>query len=75
LKKIFCFISKPAHLVQNWTYLEIDLIGLFTRKSDFALSLQVYLKINNFLFFNMNQINTKMHPEIGRVNKPNDLFF
>ncbi len=44
--------------------------GLFTRKSDFALGLQVYNANNIFLFSKMDYHTLKLHPEIERVNSP-----
>ncbi len=43
---------------------------LFTRKSDFALGLQVYNTNNIFLYSKMDQLIVKLHFKIGRVNKP-----
>jgi len=43
--------------------------GLFTRKSDFALGLQVSNANNIFLFSKMDWLTAKSHSEIRRVNK------
>jgi hypothetical protein len=44
--------------------------GLFTRKSTFALGLQVYKTNSMFLYSQMNQPIPKLCSEIRRVNKP-----
>jgi len=44
--------------------------GLFTRKSDFALGLQVYNASNIFLFSKMDQHTVKSCSKIRCVNKP-----
>ncbi len=44
--------------------------GLFTRKSDFALGLQVHKANNIFLCPKMDWFTAKSRSEIGHVNKP-----
>ncbi len=45
--------------------------GLITRKSDFALGLQVYYTNNIFSLSKIDQLTAKSCSEIGRVNKSN----
>jgi len=44
--------------------------GLFTRKSDFALGLQVYNINRIFLYSKRDSLIAKYCSKIGRVNKP-----
>jgi hypothetical protein len=61
-----------VHALPGWAKFFLLLVtrGSFTRKSNFASSLQVYNANNKFLFSKMNQLNVKSHPENRHVNKP-----
>jgi hypothetical protein len=67
LCKLLAQVSKPKGPL--FYSLNIHFKGLFTRKSDFALSLQAYKTNKMFLFPEMNKLIAKSCSEIGRVNK------
>jgi hypothetical protein len=54
----------------DFCYIVNEPYGLFTRKSDFALGLQVYNTNSIFLYSKRDSLIAKYSSKIGRVNKP-----